>query len=197
MKQLLLIVFACAVLHATEAPRNACGRPAVGSVIPEPADLRSQNGVLKVDLTIRNSTEPDGSTRYCYIDGNGNQSPNLRLKPGDLLILHLKNDLTVSDPAAPATHMHSGMHSEKSGDPCASGAMSATSTNLHFHGLTIPAVCHQDDVVKTSISPRDAPMRRSSTGFVFPLTNRRDCIGIIRTFMDSVKCKYWVERRAL
>ena len=33
--------------------------------------------------------------------------------------------------------------------------MTATSTNLHFHGLTIPPVCHQDDVLKTSISPRD------------------------------------------
>ncbi|MFZ1157446.1 MAG: multicopper oxidase domain-containing protein, partial [Candidatus Sulfotelmatobacter sp.] len=29
--------------------------------------------------------------------------------------------------------------------------MNATSTNLHFHGLTIPPVCHQDDVLHTSI----------------------------------------------
>ena len=34
--------------------------------------------------------------------------------------------------------------------------MSAVSTNLHFHGLTIPPVCHQDDVLKTSIQPGDA-----------------------------------------
>jgi FtsP/CotA-like multicopper oxidase with cupredoxin domain len=113
--------------------------------------------VLKVDLTIHNSTE-GGSTRYCYIDGNGNQSPNLRLKPGDLLILHLKNDLTDPDPAAaPAKHVHAYMNAEKNGNPCVSGAMTAKSTNLHFHGLTIPPVCHQDDVLKTSISPSDAP----------------------------------------
>jgi FtsP/CotA-like multicopper oxidase with cupredoxin domain len=31
------------------------------------------------------------------------------------------------------------------------------STNLHFHGLTIPPVCHQDDVLKTSVQPGDAP----------------------------------------
>jgi FtsP/CotA-like multicopper oxidase with cupredoxin domain len=31
------------------------------------------------------------------------------------------------------------------------------STNLHFHGLTIPPVCHQDDVMKTSVQPGDAP----------------------------------------
>ena len=34
--------------------------------------------------------------------------------------------------------------------------MSAVSTNLHFHGLTIPPVCHQDDVMKTSVQPGDA-----------------------------------------
>jgi FtsP/CotA-like multicopper oxidase with cupredoxin domain len=120
--------------------------------------LRSRNGVLNVDLTIHNSTEADGSTRYCYIDGNGNQSPNLRLKPGDLLILHLKNDLKVSDPAAgAANHRHTHMNAEKHGDPCVSGAMTPKSTNLHFHGLTIPPVCHQDEVLQTSISPSDPP----------------------------------------
>jgi FtsP/CotA-like multicopper oxidase with cupredoxin domain len=165
VKQLVLIALAGATfapwaarLSAKEVPGNACHRPSAGSAVPEPEDLRSRNGVLKVDLTIHNSTEADGSTRYCYIDGNGNQSPNLRLKPGDLLILHLKNDLTVSDGAAArANHMHAHMHTDKNGDPCASGAMTATSTNLHFHGLTIPPVCHQDDVVKTSVSPRDPP----------------------------------------
>ncbi len=118
---------------------------------------------MKADLTIHNSLEPDGSVRYCYMDGNGNVSPNLRLKPGDLLILHLKNDLTVVDPkAAPTDHMHAHMHGDKNptgknNDPCVSGAMTATSTNLHFHGLTIPPVCHQDDVLKTSMSPHDPP----------------------------------------
>ena len=35
--------------------------------------------------------------------------------------------------------------------------MTPISTNLHFHGLTVPPVCHQDDVLKTSIQPDDAP----------------------------------------
>ncbi len=35
--------------------------------------------------------------------------------------------------------------------------MSPTSTNLHFHGLTVPALCHQDEVLKTSVQPGDAP----------------------------------------
>src|ERR1700684_902565 len=97
--------------YATEIPSNTCVRPSPGSAVPEPEDLRSRNGVLKVDLTIHNYAQADGSTRYCYIDGNGNQSPNLRLKPGDLLILHLRNDLRVSDPAvAAADHVHAHMH---------------------------------------------------------------------------------------
>ncbi len=165
MKRLALIALGSVIfltwpgrLGAAELQGDICARPTAGSAVPEPVDLRSQGGVLKVDLTIHNSTEADGSARYCYIDGNGNQSPNLRLKPGDLLILHLKNDLTVPDrEAGTAGHMHAHMPAEKSGDPCVSGAMTASSTNLHFHGLTIPPVCHQDDVLKTSVSPRDPP----------------------------------------
>ena len=40
-----------------------------------------------------------------------------------------------------------------------SGLMTAASTNLHFHGLTIPPVCHQDDVLNTSVQPGDAPFQ--------------------------------------
>ena len=35
--------------------------------------------------------------------------------------------------------------------------MTPTSTNLHFHGLTIPPTCHQDEVLTTSIQPGDPP----------------------------------------
>jgi len=159
VKQLVFIALGGAILaHAAELPLNTCPRPPAGSAVGEPEDLRSRDGVLKVDLTIRNTTEPDGSARYCYVDGNGNPSPTLRLKPGDLLILRLKNELTVLDSAAPdVSHIHTHVHTAKNADPCASGAMTTTSTNLHFHGLTIPPVCHQDDVLKTSISPLDPP----------------------------------------
>ena len=128
-----------------------CPRPAPGSVVSEPEDLRSENGVLKVDLTVRNEKESDGSMRYCYLLGNGSQSPALHLKPGELLILNLKNALT----GEATQHAHG--HGKPSSDPCASATMTLTSTNLHFHGLTLPPVCHQDDVLKTSIQPTDPP----------------------------------------
>jgi len=133
---------------------DSCPRPAPGSAVPQPRDLRSEQGVLKLDLTVHNHRQKDGSTRYCYLLADGTQSPTLRLNPGELLILSLKNDLTDADSSpAPANKSRPQTHS----DPCSSGAMTPTSTNLHFHGLTLPPVCHQDDVVKTSIQPGDPP----------------------------------------
>ena len=143
---------------ASEPSRDLCPRPAAGAAVEDPEDLRSQNGVLQVDLTARNEIAPDGSTRYCYLLGDGNQSPTLRMKPGDLLVLRLKNDLSalkVDPEGAHRAHEHHG--SGAAADPCASATMTATSTNLHFHGLTIPPVCHQDDVLRTSIQPGDPP----------------------------------------
>ena len=42
-------------------------------------------------------------------------------------------------------------------DPCASAKMTPDSTNLHFHGLSVPAECHEDDVLHTAIQPGDPP----------------------------------------
>ena len=140
-------------LGAERVPKNPCVRPQPGSVVLQPADLRSKNGVLKVDLTIHDSAESDGSIRYCYIDKHGDESPTLRAKPGDLVIIRLKNDLTNPHPGV-AMPAHAPMKmGEKYGEkPCTPGTtMTATSTNLHFHGLTIPPTCHQDDVLTTSI----------------------------------------------
>ena len=168
MKNLVLIAVAgvCltqshVALHAQGMPEH-CPRPAEGSVVAEPEDLRSQNGVLKVELTVENSKQSDGSIRYCYIDQNGKASPNLRANPGDLVILKLKNELMDLGPGlatANPNHMHEAPEKkeDKNENPCTSGLMTRTSTNLHFHGLTIPPVCHQDDVLKTSIQPGDPP----------------------------------------
>jgi FtsP/CotA-like multicopper oxidase with cupredoxin domain len=165
VRKLVFIAFAVLILGqwhgdlwARETGNDACIRPSPTSVVPEPEDIRSRNGVLKVDLSIQNYKEADGSTRYCYIAADGSEAPNLRVHPGDLLILNLKNDLADPDRDVPmVNHRHGQLNAEKNSDPCASGSMTSTSTNLHFHGLTIPPVCHQDDVLKTSISANDPP----------------------------------------
>jgi FtsP/CotA-like multicopper oxidase with cupredoxin domain len=95
-----------------------------------------------------------GHVRYCYVTEDSSQSPTLRVRPGDLLILNLTNDLHESKGANPG-QSHHGVSS--AADPCSSGQMTALSTNFHFHGLSIPPVCHQDEVLKTSIPPGRRP----------------------------------------
>jgi FtsP/CotA-like multicopper oxidase with cupredoxin domain len=163
----LAFAFACMILalsggvvRGQSASDGACQRPSAGSAVPEPEDLRSRKGELSVDLEIHNYIEADGSVSYCYTTPDGKQAPNLRVNPGDLLILNLKNGLTDSGKGAGAPgHHHAQAGVKESSDPCISGLMTATSTNLHFHGLTIPAVCHQDDVLHTSIQPSDTPFQ--------------------------------------
>jgi FtsP/CotA-like multicopper oxidase with cupredoxin domain len=142
-----------------DTPGDPCRRPEPGSAVATPQDLRSVDGVLKVDLALYDSKQPDGSIHYCYLTPEGAPSPTLRVKPGDQLILRLKNNLVdfASAPAADQARPIAGpiCVSKKKADPCASGAMTPISTNLHFHGMTVPPVCHQDDVIKTSIQPDD------------------------------------------
>lgn len=147
--------------------------------MPEPKDLRSIGGILRLDLAIHNAPGKDGSTHYCYVLPDGSQSPTLRLRPGDELILHLKNAMTDADAATAVTTVTtvtattaavgkratSGPPMPQT-DPCTRGAMSPTATNLHFHGLTVPPRCHQDEVLKTSIQPGDAPFEYR---FVIPV----------------------------
>jgi FtsP/CotA-like multicopper oxidase with cupredoxin domain len=152
-------------LAGSDRSIDFCQRPEPGSVVPAPQELRSHDGVLQVDLTIRNQRQFDGSTRYCYLTPDGKLSPTLRVKPGDLLVLHFMNKMTDVESAGsiagrtqvrPETPLDGPLGtSQKRRDPCMSGVMTAVSTNLHFHGLTVPPECHQDDVISTSIQPDD------------------------------------------
>ena len=154
----VLLAMSPSAMPSASAAQEACPRPQPGSAVEEPADLRSTNGVLEVTLTARNSRQSDGTTRYCYTDAEGRESPNLRVSPGDEVIIHLKNALTdqeAADHAAP--HMHHQSNDDAKRLCTSTLVMSPVSTNLHFHGLTIPPTCHEDDVMKTSLQPGDAP----------------------------------------
>jgi FtsP/CotA-like multicopper oxidase with cupredoxin domain len=151
---------------SAQAPRNdVCPRPVPGSAVPEPADLRSTNGVLRVDFAYRNFPDGHGGMRYCYIYRDGSQAPNLRVHPGDWLILRLKNDLEPTPNPSRRDHdiQNQGTHDRGiamptlSADSCAQGTMGPWSTNLHFHGLSLPPQCHQDDVLRTYIAPGNPP----------------------------------------
>ena len=149
--------------RAAAMPQPApCERPEPGSLVGEPQDLRSVDGVLRVELRLRNAHPADGVARFCYVTPDGAQSPTLRVHPGDLVVLGLKNELKPdagTAAAAPRMAMP-GMAPTRvrragRADPCDGAQMSELSTNLHFHGMTMPPLCHQDEVLHTSIQPGD------------------------------------------
>jgi FtsP/CotA-like multicopper oxidase with cupredoxin domain len=141
-----------------QSNKNVCPRSGPGSVVPEPADLHSKNGILEADLVAQNTIEADGRARYCFTDANGHESPNLRVHPGDRVILRFTNSMQEPQSSKKAGHVHAGGMPQS----CTSSIkMDLLSTNLHFHGLTIPPTCHQDDVLKTSLQPGDPPFTYS------------------------------------
>jgi len=160
------VFLGCVVACVIGAPPRAFGqtlgvgacppRPAAGSAVAEADEVRSENGVLRVDLDYRSSVETSGQKRYCYLYEGRGEAPTLRVKPGDLVILRLKNDVDVA--------VHSGgakSHQHSTPGACAGGEMPATAamgafTNLHFHGLTLAPVCHEDDVLHTMIEAGSA-----------------------------------------
>jgi FtsP/CotA-like multicopper oxidase with cupredoxin domain len=147
------LLAAWALLPHRAAAQPVCPeRPSTGSVVAEPEDLRSVNGVLRVDLRFRGGVDVDGRMQYCYVSSKGGEAPTLRLKPGDLLVLAVKNEQLVVPPVDTMPG-----HPRAASGACSGGAMSAASTNVHFHGVTVRPVCHQDDVINTLIQPGEDP----------------------------------------
>jgi FtsP/CotA-like multicopper oxidase with cupredoxin domain len=140
-------------------PRDPCPRPAAGSVVPELRELQSHDGVLKVELAFRNYRDGRGQLRYCYVDAAGAEAPLLRLKPGDRLILNLKNDLTLPLPPPAILGNSMSAHAHPMQGACGGGEMTSLATNVHFHGLSVPPICHQDDALKTLIPPDHKPFK--------------------------------------
>jgi FtsP/CotA-like multicopper oxidase with cupredoxin domain len=142
------------------APIASCRQPPPGSVVVEPNEVRSRNGVLELNLTYRNVRGANGQEAYCYQSPDGGRSPTLRVQPGDKLVLHLKNSLKLTQATANTMPHSVGMSMES---PCADTQVTASSTNLHFHGMNVPPSCGQDDVVHTAISPKKSPFTYNLT----------------------------------
>jgi FtsP/CotA-like multicopper oxidase with cupredoxin domain len=138
----ILFLFAAVSFGANQ---SSCPRPVPGALVRPAAELRSANGVLRADFALRTNLDVYGLTNYCFVDADGAQNPMLRVNPGDEIVLNLKNELPPA--AGPPGHLHS--------DSCGHGPVTASSTNLHFHGLSLPPVCHQDDVIHTLVQPGD------------------------------------------
>jgi len=139
-------------------------RPSPGTVVQDGPSLSSQNGVLSLALTLRNAADSFGYMHYCfdYMSATGMvEAPTLRVNPGDTLAIDLTDNLHVVYPDRPnsrypMSHMQHAVESSTT-DPCKSQIMNFNTTNLHFHGLNVPPICHQDDVINTLIQPSKTP----------------------------------------
>jgi len=158
-----LFAAAAGVIYLGSAFAQCPNRPAAGTVLNNPFDLYSKNGVLQVNYTFKSSFDQAQYLHECYIYQTGSgqaEAPTLRLNPGDNLVLNLTNRLSYLPPPPPgkSTSAMAGMaHATRGtqGDPCTGGTMVATSTNIHFHGLNVPPICHQDEIINTDIENTD------------------------------------------
>jgi FtsP/CotA-like multicopper oxidase with cupredoxin domain len=152
----LLTVLLSGVSSAQGDPADLiCPRSEPGAVLEQPADLYSSKGKLEVTLHFRRATDTLGLVRYCYVSDEGEQSPTLHVRPGDRLLIHLKNDLAAESKEASRI------------DACNSSPMNPDATNIHFHGTNTAPVCHQDEVIRTLVQPGqifdyDVPIPKSA-----------------------------------
>ena len=127
-------------------PAGSCARFVSGGTVADPPNLFSHNGNLTVSLSYNTGTDPDGRTLFCFTTPDGKESPTLHVKPGDKLIVHVKNNL-------PAPTSASAMQMATSAsDVCGAASIDASSINLHYHGTNTSPTCHQDDVIHTIIN---------------------------------------------
>ena len=123
-----------------------------GCVAPEPAPppevdfrnppvIESKNGVLETELSIEYADNWIGSDRVRLRAYNGaTVGPTLRLRPGELLKLHLVNRL----PAMPGAHA-----SHNGGEHDVNVPHGFNTTNLHTHGLHVSPSGISDNVFLT------------------------------------------------
>src|ERR1700690_2065035 len=138
----------------SDAADQVCARFATGSATTAPPELKSLNGLLEVTFKFLTATDSQGLVRYCFVTDTGLQAPTLRVSPGDQLIIHFQNDLPAASASSASDNM-AGMKmslasnattsnsttsnsttraATTSSSSACNGAMSATATNIHFHG---------------------------------------------------------------
>lgn len=143
----LLLALCLALLAPSQAfaDGGVCPRPAVGSVVMPPPDLFSTGGVLNVSLNYYTSMDDVGRTLFCFVTPAGEESPTLHVNPGDTINIHVTN-MIPGAPLGATERVSSGT------DVCGASTMTATSVNMHFHGLNVTPKCHGDETIRTIIN---------------------------------------------
>ena len=153
MRKLGVTLLLAATLFARLTPaladapaKQICERPAEGSVVQQPPDLYSSNGVLNVTLNYVTSLDADNRTLFCYVTPDGLEGPTLHVNPGDTLNITFINKV----PKAPDGAVFEAMPPVKK--HCGEKEMTEESANIHFHGLNVAPTCHSDEVIHTLVN---------------------------------------------
>jgi FtsP/CotA-like multicopper oxidase with cupredoxin domain len=131
---------------AAAAQAGPCPRFAPGSTVINPPALYSQNGSLTVNLSYNTRQDAQGRTLYCFTTPDGTESPTLHIRPGDHLIINVKNNLP-----APTDSSEMQM-ATNAADVCGASMMNSASVNIHYHGTNTSPHCHSDEVIHTLIN---------------------------------------------
>ncbi len=102
--------------QTSQPPGQVCPRPEAGATVGDPPELRSRDGLLEVTLHFKYQTTlvSQGPPRYCYLTNDGMESPSLHVHPGDMLVIHLRNDLPQTQSVSANHPMQ--MEDTKTGD---------------------------------------------------------------------------------
>jgi len=153
MSKWVLAIAVCGFPFLKPMAQDCPARPATGTVVADPYSISSKGGALTAQFTLGHSVDSAGYTHFCYkyqAPGQVVEAPTLRVNPGDVI------NLNVIDGLTPDNSMKMDMGAPSS-PPCGDGgAATINSTNVHFHGMNVPPVCHQDDVINTLIQPGSA-----------------------------------------
>lgn len=150
MRQLIFIaLFIVTQVLSLAQQSEPCPRFNPGSALSQPKDLYSVRGRLELILNYNTRLDLSGNTLYCFTTPEGDQSPTLRVHPGDELLIHLKNQLPPGGAVTMANMPE--MSITPSAASCGPSAMTSNSVNLHYHGTNVPPTCHQDEVIKTAV----------------------------------------------
>jgi FtsP/CotA-like multicopper oxidase with cupredoxin domain len=153
-------------LAPASGPGAVCRRPRAGAVTAAPADIYSRDGHLNVRLNYFSSSDRDGRILFCFRTDDGEESPTLHVRPGDTLDIVLAN--RTQSPHPPDRSAGQVMVMGFGPTVCGSAVADTSAVNLHFHGASVSAACHGDDVIHTSVNagesftyhvtiPRDQP----------------------------------------
>jgi FtsP/CotA-like multicopper oxidase with cupredoxin domain len=160
---LLLALFAgcaSALAQAPAAPSGNCAYKPIdlnlfgGKDFQNPPQLTSSNGVLKMNLDVKYTDPAKVSIGGCPLtlrSFNGDLfGPTIRLKPGDTLLLNLRNQLPKESPE----EIKRQFENEASQAHLMTTPHSFNTTNLHYHGLHVSPSGNSDNVL-LAIAPGD------------------------------------------